>query len=83
MIEPFDEGLEYVCETDTNSWPTVGGKPKVFNTKEEAQKIFKFRLTNNNTFVFLAIIKGNNHWSSGLLKMSKNTSFSVLGSYPG
>ena len=37
MIEPFDEGLEYVCETDTNSWPTVGGKPKVFNTKEEAE----------------------------------------------
>ena len=37
MIEPFDEGIEYVCETDTNSWPTVGGKPKVFNTKEEAE----------------------------------------------
>ena len=37
MIEPFDEGLEYVCETDTNWWPTVGGKPKVFNTKEEAE----------------------------------------------
>ena len=54
-----------------------------FNTKEEAQKIFKFSLTNSNTFVFLAIIKGNNHWSSGFLKMSKNTGFSVLGSYPG
>ena len=36
MIEPFDEGLEYVCETDTNSWPS-NGKPKVFNTKEEAE----------------------------------------------
>ena len=39
LIEPFDEGLEYVCETDTNSWPTVGGKPKVFNTKESEEVV--------------------------------------------
>ena len=38
MIEPFDEGFEYVCKTknSTGMWPTWG-EPKIFNTKEEAE----------------------------------------------
>ena len=38
MIEPFDEGLEYVCETENKFVGYSGGKPKVFNTKEDRKR---------------------------------------------
>ena len=39
MIEPFDEGFEYVCDTknSTGVWPTWGN-PKIFNTRQEAEE---------------------------------------------
>mgnify|MGYP004230788971 CR=1 FL=1 len=41
MIEPFDEGFEYVCETNENgSWKT-NNNPKTYNTKEDAEEAAK------------------------------------------